>query len=65
MIFHAIALFDAYVGEQKKLGRFQRPLNNRLLPVMQWLDEEEVVDLSEVEEAVEVVEVVEVVEMEG
>ena len=37
------AFLDAYALEQKKLGRFQRPLNNRLLPVSQWLEEEEVV----------------------
>jgi len=34
---------EAYVMEQKKLGRFGRPLNNRLLNVMQWLDDQEVV----------------------
>jgi putative ABC transport system permease protein len=34
---------DAYVGEQKKLGRFPRPLNNRLDRVSQWLDINEVV----------------------
>jgi putative ABC transport system permease protein len=34
---------DGYVAEQKKLGRFQRPPNNRLHDVMQWLDHEEVV----------------------
>ena len=27
----------AYVAEQKKLGRFPRPLNNRLENVMQWM----------------------------
>jgi len=37
------AFLDAYALEQKKLGRFQRPLNNRLLPVSRWLEEEEVV----------------------
>src|SRR5262245_55522112 len=30
------AFLDAYALEQKKLGRFQRPLNNRLLSVSQW-----------------------------
>jgi putative ABC transport system permease protein len=30
---------NAYVTEQKKLGRFPRPLDNRATPVMQWLDE--------------------------
>jgi putative ABC transport system permease protein len=34
---------DAYVMEQKRLGRFGRPLNNRLTDVMQWLKEREVV----------------------
>ncbi len=38
-----MAFLDAYVLEQKKLGRFQRPLNNRLLDVMQWLENAEVV----------------------
>jgi len=34
---------DAYVLEQKRLGRFSRPLNNRLLNVMTTLEEHEVV----------------------
>lgn len=34
---------DDYVREQKKLGRFERPLNNRLYNVMEWLAEREVV----------------------
>lgn len=34
---------DGYVNEQKKLGRFEQPLNNRLHNVMQWLDHQEVV----------------------
>ncbi len=34
---------DAYVLEQKKHGRFGRPLNNRLLDVMATLEEREVV----------------------
>lgn len=38
------AFLDAYVGEQKKLGRFQRPLNNRLSDVNEWLDLNEVVE---------------------
>jgi len=37
------AFLDAYVGEQKKLGRFPRPLNNRLDRVSDWLDINEVV----------------------
>lgn len=34
---------DAYVGEQKALGRFEAPLNNRLYDVREWLDVREVV----------------------
>ena len=34
---------DAYVNEQKKLGRFERPLNNRLDSVGEWLEEQRVV----------------------
>ncbi|HET6724564.1 MAG TPA: ABC transporter permease [Gammaproteobacteria bacterium] len=37
------SFLDDYVREQKKLGRFQRPLNNRLRNVMQWLSYEKVV----------------------
>jgi putative ABC transport system permease protein len=40
------AYFDflnAYVNEQKMTGRFQRPLNNRLTPLMGWLQEQKVV----------------------
>ncbi|HEY4555646.1 MAG TPA: FtsX-like permease family protein, partial [Lysobacter sp.] len=37
------AYLDDYVAEQKKLGRFQRPLNNRLHDVMEWLEFQEVV----------------------
>lgn len=37
------SFLDGYVGEQKKLGRFQRPLNNRLTRVQQWLEDNEVV----------------------
>ncbi len=29
---------DAYVTEQKKLGRFQRPLNNRLHNLREWME---------------------------
>jgi putative ABC transport system permease protein len=32
-----VAHLDAYVGEQKKLGRFERPMNNRIYNVMEWL----------------------------
>lgn len=31
-------LIDDYVRSQQELGRFARPLNNRLFPVMEWLD---------------------------
>lgn len=34
---------DAYVSEQKKLGRFMRPANNHLFNVMQWLERQQVV----------------------
>ena len=34
---------SAYVAEQKALGRFARPANNRLHNVMEWLDFNEVV----------------------
>ena len=34
---------DNYALEQKKLGRFPRELNNDVLSVMEWLDEQEVV----------------------
>ena len=37
------AFLDAYVQEQKRLGRFQRPLNNRLSDVNEWLEINEVV----------------------
>jgi putative ABC transport system permease protein len=37
------AFLDDYVREQKKLGRFERPLNNRLTNVDDWLDVREVV----------------------
>ena len=37
------AFIDNYVIAQKKSGRFQRPLNNRLTPVDQWLIDNEVV----------------------
>lgn len=34
---------DAYVTEQKKLGRFETPLNNRMRNVMEWMRHLEVV----------------------
>jgi putative ABC transport system permease protein len=32
-----------YVNDQKKLGRFERPLNNRLSSIGEWLEEQRVV----------------------
>jgi putative ABC transport system permease protein len=37
------AFLDSYVLEQKKLGRFPRPLNNRLFSIPEWLDNQKVV----------------------
>lgn len=37
------SFLDSYVGEQKKLGRFPRPLNNRLLDVTEWMKDQKVV----------------------
>jgi putative ABC transport system permease protein len=34
-----VAHLDAYVSEQKKLGRFERPMNNRIYNVMEWLED--------------------------
>ena len=39
-----MAFLDAYVESQKALGRFPRPINNRLSDVMEWMQIEEVVD---------------------
>lgn len=39
-----LAFLDAYAESQKELGRFPRPLNNRLSNVMEWMQIEEVVD---------------------
>lgn len=38
-----LAYLDAYVAEQKKLGRFPRPANNRLHDVMEWMQHRGVV----------------------
>ena len=38
-----LAHLDAYVNEQKKLGRFERPLNNDIFNVMEWMEYHEVV----------------------
>jgi len=37
------SFLDSYVNEQKKLGRFPRPLNNRLLDVNEWMRDQRVV----------------------
>lgn len=37
------AFIDAYWAEQRKAGRFERPRNNRLTNVSQWLADQEVV----------------------
>jgi putative ABC transport system permease protein len=39
-----LAFLNAYVEQQKELGRFPRPLNNRLSDVMEWMESQEVVD---------------------
>ena len=38
-----LAFLDNYVSEQKSLGRFQRPLNNRVSDVMEWMENQQVV----------------------
>lgn len=38
-----MAFLNSYVEGQKKLGRMLRPTNNKLLPVMEWLEEAQVV----------------------
>jgi putative ABC transport system permease protein len=37
------SFLDSYVNEQKKLGRFPRPLNNKLLNVNEWMKNQKVV----------------------
>jgi putative ABC transport system permease protein len=39
-----LAFLDAYVESQKALGRFPRPMNNRLNNVMEWMECQEVVE---------------------
>lgn len=39
-----MAFLNAYAEQQKELGRFQRPLNNQLNDVMEWMENQEVVD---------------------
>lgn len=38
-----MTFLNSYVEEQKALGRFERPINNRLSDVMEWMEKEEVV----------------------
>src|SRR5690606_21115246 len=38
-----LAFLDGYVQSQRALGRFPPPLNNRLLVVMHWMENQEVV----------------------
>jgi len=38
------AFLDAYVEGQKQLGRFPRPMNNKLRDVMEWMENQQVVD---------------------
>jgi putative ABC transport system permease protein len=38
-----MAFLDAYAESQRELGRFPRPLNNRLYNVTEWMEYEEVV----------------------
>jgi putative ABC transport system permease protein len=38
-----VAHLDAYVNEQKKYGRFERPLNNNIYNVEEWMEYHEVV----------------------
>lgn len=37
------SFLTAYVEQQKAFGRFERPLNNRLNNVMQWLEQQQIV----------------------
>jgi putative ABC transport system permease protein len=39
-----MAFINAYAEQQKELGRFPRPLNNRLNDVMEWMEDQEVVE---------------------
>jgi len=39
-----MTFLNAYVEQQKELGRFPRPLNNRLSDVMEWMESQEVVE---------------------
>jgi len=39
-----MAFLNAYAEQQKELGRFPRPINNRISDVMEWMEIQEVVD---------------------
>ena len=39
-----MAFLNAYAEQQKELGRFPRPINNRLSDVMEWMEDQEVVE---------------------
>jgi putative ABC transport system permease protein len=39
-----MVFLNAYVEQQKELGRFPRPMNNRLSDVMEWMEIQEVVE---------------------
>jgi putative ABC transport system permease protein len=39
-----MAFLNAYVEQQKEMGRFPRPMNNQLSNVMEWMEHEEVVE---------------------
>jgi putative ABC transport system permease protein len=39
-----LVFLNAYTEQQKELGRFQRPINNRLSDVMEWMENQEVVE---------------------
>jgi len=39
-----MTFLNAYTEQQKEMGRFPRPLNNRLSNVMEWMEIEEVVE---------------------
>jgi putative ABC transport system permease protein len=38
-----VAHLDAYVTEQKRLGRFERPLNNSIYDVSEWMEYHEII----------------------
>jgi putative ABC transport system permease protein len=39
-----MAFLNAYAEQQKELGRYPRPINNRLSDVMEWMEDQEVVE---------------------